>query len=273
MKSFHLFLFSLLSHMTLQAQTDTLYVNDTHTMALVFPEPIVRAVTGHPNYKFGYDTDVPGRLGLLQGHPGTDSNLLVLTDDGLAYSFYLVYRKQLKESHQFLNLGKSIGNVQPEKLLDSLAPEKKQLSNASAEPDSLQYQKASSYFLEKHHTVLKSKRKGGIILRLRDVAYYGTDTYLVLEIENRSEIDFEVDFVQLFKAHGNPRKKSSYQKLVLEPVYRYQMPSLVKVGQKQRFVYMVPKFTLGDREKLLVELREKRGSRLIVLKGIMRTHH
>ncbi|MCR9228830.1 MAG: conjugative transposon protein TraN [Flavobacteriaceae bacterium] len=265
MRSFHLFIFSLLSHLTLQAQSDTLYVNDTHTLALVFPNPIVRAVTGHPDYTFGYDTDSPGRLGLLQGHPGTDSNLLVLTDDGLAYSFYLVYRKRLQEGHWFVKVDKSIGNVQPEKWLDTLGQGMNRSIKPSLQSDSIQYRKGSTYFMEKNQTVLKSKRRDGIVLRLRDVAYYGTDTYLVMEMENRSDIDFEVDFVQVFKAHGNPRKKSSYQKLRMEPVYRHRMPSMVKVGQKQCFVYVVPKFTLGDWEKLMVELREKRGSRRVVL--------
>ncbi|RYC50406.1 DUF4138 domain-containing protein [Flagellimonas olearia] len=261
MKPFHLFIFSLLIYVTTYAQVDTLYVNDTHNLALIFPEPIARAVTGHPNYSFDYDTTAPGRLGLLQGHRGMDSNLLVLTDDGLAYSFALAYRKKLQEGHRFVKVGESIGTIAPEKPMDSLV----QNPVPSLGSDTLKYQKASMYFLEKAQTVLRSKRKDGIILRLRDVAYYGRETYLVLEIENRSAIDFELDFVQLFKAHGNPRKKSSYQKLPLEPVYKHRMPTIVKIGQKQRFVYVVPKFTLGDREKLLVELREKHGSRRVTM--------
>lgn len=261
MRPFHVFIFSLLFHVTTYAQVDTLYVNDTHIMSLVFPKPIARAVTGHLHYQFGYDTNSPGRLGLLQGHPGTDSNLLVLTQDGLAYSFELAYRERLQEGHRFVKVAESIGNVGQEK---PMAPSV-QDPIAMVGLDTLQYRKASSHFLEKARTVLKSKRKDGIVLRLRDLAYYGTETYIVMEIENRSAIDFEVDFVQVFKAHGNLRKKSSYQKLALDSIYKYRMPSMVKVGQRQRFAFVVPKFTLGDREKLLVELREKRGSRHIWL--------
>lgn len=262
MKLFPLFIFSLLSHLTLQSQTDTLYVNDTHNLALIFPEPITRAIMGHPNYTFGFDPNAPGRLGLLQGHPGTDSNLLVLTYDGLAYSFALAYRQQLREAYRFVNVGESIGNVGQEKPMATLVQD----SMAMVGLDTLQFQKVSTYFLEKARTVLQSKRKGGIVLRLWDLAYSGTETYIVMEIENRSAIDFEVDFVQVFKVHGNPRKKSSYQKLPLEPIYKYGMPSMVQVDQKQPFVFVVPKFTLGDREKLLVELRENRGNRRVVLK-------
>ncbi|MCR9226628.1 MAG: conjugative transposon protein TraN [Flavobacteriaceae bacterium] len=253
----------LLCIQSLSAQTDTLYINETHTLALVFPEPITRAVTGHPNYQFGYDTVSPGRLGLLQGHPGTASNLLVLTDDSRAYSFALVYRKRLQEGHRFVKEGESIGSVGTEIWLDPLGQGKNHSTKTSLQSNSIQYRKASTYFLEKSRIVLRSKCRDGIILRLQDMAYYGTETYLIMEIENRSDIDFEVDFVQLFIVHGNPRKRSSYQKLGMEPVYRHQMPLMVKTGHKQRFVYVVPKFTLGHKEKLLVELREKRGSRII----------
>ncbi|MEE1963911.1 DUF4138 domain-containing protein [Allomuricauda taeanensis] len=261
MRPFTLFLFSLLSHLTLQAQSDTLYVNDTHNLVLIFPEPITRAVTGHPHYQFGYDKDTPERLGLLQGHAGADSNLLVLTEDGLAYSFALAYRERLQEGHRFVKVGESIGTVEPEKPLDSLF----QNPMPSLGSDTPQYRKASAYFLERNRSALKSKRKDGIILSLRDMAYYGKETYIVMDIENRSDIDFEVDFVQVFKTHGNPRKKSSYQKLAMEPLYKYLTPGLVKVGQKQRFIYVLPKFTVGNSEKLVVELREKRGSRHIRL--------
>ena len=202
----------------------------------------------------------------MQGNRGADSNLLVMTEDGLAYSYYLVYRKQLKESHRFVNTSQAIGNVLPVMRKDKMAQKEKRGSLRDRMSDSLQYRKASQYFLGRNTTVFKAKRKDGMVLRLRDVAYFGRETYIVLEIENKSDIDFEVDFVQLFRAHGNPRKKSSYQKLSLEPLYIHKKPSIVKVDHVERFVYVVPKFTLNGKERLMIELQEKRGSRKLVLK-------
>jgi len=188
-----------------------------------------------------------------------------VTEDGLAYSYYLVYRKQLKESHRFVAINEAIGNVLPKKHLDDMAQKKRRRFQTVTPSDSLQYRKASRYFMERNTTVMKAKRKDGIILRLRDVAYFGRETYIVLELENKSNIDFEVDFIQLFKVHGNPRKKSSYQKLSLEPLYSYKRPCIVKVGHTERFVYVVPKFILADQEKLLMKLWEKHGSRTLTL--------
>jgi len=256
-----------LSLATVYGQTDTLYVNDTHLLSLIFPKPISRAVTGHSNYTLGNNQETPERIGLLQGNRGDDSNLLVVTQDGLAYSYYLVYRKQLEESHRFINKSEAIGNVLPENRKDDMAQKKIRRFQTVIPSDSLQYQKASCYFMERNTTVLKAKRKDGMVLRLRDVAYFGRETYIVLEAENRSDIDFEVDFVQLFKVHGNPKRKSSFQKLSLVPLYSHKKPSVVKVGDVERFVYVVPKFTLNGKERLLVELQEKRGSRKLVLKG------
>ncbi|WP_318310088.1 DUF4138 domain-containing protein [Flagellimonas crocea] len=254
-----------LSTIAAYGQSDTLYVNDTHMLSLIFPKPISRAVTGHSNYTLGYNQVTPERVGLLQGNQGSDSNLLVVTEDGLAYSYYLVYRKQFKESHRFVNTSQAIGNVLPKNPLDGMAQKKIRRFQIFTPSDSLQYRRASQYFSERNNTVLKAQRKDGMILRLRDVSYFGKETYIVLEIENRSDIDFEVDFVQLFRAHGNPRKKSSYQKLSLEPIYRYKKPSMVKVGKVERFVYVVPKFTLTGKEQLMVALQEKSGSRKLIV--------
>lgn len=250
----------------LQAQTDTLIVNETHVVSLLFPEPITNAVTGHSNYTFGYNKNTLERLGLLQGHPGTDSNLLVLTSDGLAYSFYLTYRKQLEKSHRFIDKNDTIGNVLIKKRLDSLGQQEKNRLQAIVQSDTVQYRKASHYFLERSSKVLKSKRKNGIILRLCEVGYFEKETYVVLEIENKSKIDFEVDYLQIFKEQGNGGKKSSYQKLLLDTLYQQGMSSIVPAAKKQRFVCVIPKVTLGSRENLLVELREKHGNRQVVIR-------
>ena len=257
--------FLLLGHYGM-SQKDTLYVNDTHNLMLVFPKPIQQAVTGHPNYSFGHEGNSGMRLGLIQGHPGPDSNLLVLTSEGQAYSFYLEYREQLATSHRFVQVGESIGNISTQAVMDPGPEAKKETTSSFSKMDSIHFGKACACFLKKSNgSSLKSKRKDGVILRLKAIRYFGKEVYLVMELENRSKIDFEVDFVEVFKEQGNPGRKSSYQKTKMDPLFLYQMPIVVPIGQKKRFVHVLPKFTLGDNEKVLVELREKGGGRRLVL--------
>ena len=47
------------------------------------------------------------------------------------------------------------------------------------------------------------------------------------------------------------------------------MPSKIYNSQSVRLVYVLPKFVLGSKEKLQLELQELNGSRKIVLKTSM----
>jgi len=42
------------------------------------------------------------------------------------------------------------------------------------------------------------------------------------------------------------------------------MPDTIGKGQSQRFVYVLPKFVLGDNEKLEIELKELNGNRKLI---------
>ncbi|MFS4467760.1 DUF4138 domain-containing protein [Maribacter sp. 2210JD10-5] len=104
-----------------------------------------------------------------------------------------------------------------------------------------------------------------MILRLKDLSYLGNQVYGLIEIENKSKIDFEVDYIKLFKVNGNNRRKASYQKLELIPFLTQGLPKKVKTGKLNKFLFVFPKFTLGDSEKLVVETIEKNGSRELKL--------
>jgi len=98
------------------------------------------------------------------------------------------------------------------------------------------------------------------------MAYHGNETYLVMEISNNSEIVFEVDYLKVYSVTGNKKKKASHQKLEMVPMYKYQMSSKIRRGSSKRFVYVLPKFVLGDNEKLELELKELNGNRKVSLR-------
>uniref|UniRef100_UPI0030C7D258 DUF4138 domain-containing protein n=1 Tax=Yeosuana marina TaxID=1565536 RepID=UPI0030C7D258 len=87
-----------------------------------------------------------------------------------------------------------------------------------------------------------------------------------LEIKNRSGIDFKVDYLDIYRINGNNRRKASYQRLKQEVLYKYHMPNFIVDEHTERFVYVLPKFVLGDNEKLEIELVEMAGDRKLILK-------
>lgn len=99
--------------------------------------------------------------------------------------------------------------------------------------------------------------------RLKELFYHGDKVYVELAIQNNSEIDFELDTLEIYRINGKKGRRSSHQKLELNSIFIYQEPSIIRTGQKQAFVYVLPKFTLRDSERLLVELHEKKGNRML----------
>ena len=248
---------------------ETLYANDSHTMTLFFPSPIRQAVTGAEHFTFSYDRETAQYFGLLQGNEGTDSNLLVITQDGRAYAYDLEYRKLLAETFRFVDTFESIGRetetVPKQESLDSIPiPELMDIPNI--DPREELWKKGAEYILERKTKGLRTKRKDGLVLLLKELFYHGNEVYMEIEIRNRSTINFEVDVLEVYTVHGKKGRRSSHQKVLMEPLLEYDAPKFVRVGQGHRFVIVLPKFTLGDSESLLLELQEKNGSRIIRLR-------
>ncbi len=244
-----------------QKVLDTIYANEHKNVALFFPEPIRQGIVGASNFVFTYNREQGQHFGLVQARPGEESNLLVLTKDGRVYSYILKYRKQLDRLNHFVAGSESIGTERP------IAIRQKQEDN---EQESIAkrreyFERFCNYLFKAKNERLATKRKGGIKFQLQKMAYHGNETYLVMEISNNSEIDFEVDYLKVFRVNGNKRRKASHQKLEVIPTYKYQGPSKISRGSSKRFVYVLPKVVLGDNEKLMLELKELNGSRKVTV--------
>ena len=74
-----------------------------------------------------------------------------------------------------------------------------------------------------------------------------------------------MDYLNIYRTNGNKKRKASYQRLKHDVIYKHKMPRSIKDGTLQQFVYVLPKFVLGSNEKLMVELKELKGSRKVVL--------
>ncbi len=260
MKAIIIIAITLFTNLVAAQQTlDTIYANDKKNVALFFPEPIRQGITGADHFVFTYNREKEQYFGLLQATPGAESNLLTVTKNGQVYSYILKYKEQLSKLNYFLSDNESIGNERPARITE---PQKIDVF-PSDKAD--YYQRACSYLLRSKGERVAVKRKKGLKLQLQKMTYYGSAVFFVMEIVNRSGIDFDIDYLKVFTVNGNKKRKASHQRLEQKPIYKHQMPTSVAHGQVQRFVYVLPKFVLGDDERLEIELREKKGNRGIQL--------
>ncbi|MFC4094862.1 DUF4138 domain-containing protein [Euzebyella saccharophila] len=268
-----LFLFStLILNQTNAQKLRTIPTNEREVVALFFPDEIRQAIVGSPEFTFSYNKEHPQHVGLLQGVKGSESNLLVITATDEVYSYKLKFLNNLDTLNYFIFRNERIGFESSlftptiKSPVSVLKDSVKMKTPRNDFPNRLEYFKKFSEFHLKHNrNSLKRKVKKGVVLHLRDLIYDRTEVYVFIEIKNRSGIDFEMDYLKVFKVNGNKRKKSSYQKIEIGPIYEHNLPKLIKGGERQSFVLTVPKFTFGDQEKLLLELKEHRGNRILQL--------
>lgn len=250
------------NYITAQQSLDTIYANNKKNVALFFPEPIRQGITGTDNFVFTYNREKEQYFGLLQATPGTESNLLAVTKDGQVYSYILKYKEQLKKLNYFISSKASIGNEQPKEIKQKLVKQ----SQSPYASRTAYFKKFSKYLLNSKSDKLAIKRKKGMKLKLHKMVYDVSEVYLVMEVENYSGINFEIDYINVYRTNGNKKKKASYQKLLIKTVYEHNIPAIVETEKSQSFVLVLPKFVLGEDEKLLLEIKELRGSRKVIFR-------
>ena len=242
---------------------DTIYANDTKNVALFFPEPIRQGITGSDNFVFTYNREKEQYFGLLQAKPGKESNLLVINRNGSIFSYIVKYKKFLSELNYFIPLSNSIGNEKPF-VTDSI---KINTSERSIDNKTYYYQKFCSYLLERNqHLGRIKKRHEGIILSVENIIFDKEELYFVIQIENKSTLDYDLNYLNLSIETRLKGKKKSLQTLYQEPLYKYSLPLKIAEDKMTRFVYVLPKFSLSNERRAILKLNEKDGERNIKLK-------
>ena len=97
------------------------------------------------------------------------------------------------------------------------------------------------------------------------IVYEGKEVFMVFEIRNRSKIDFEVDFLEVYRFNGSKKRRAFFQETEIRPLHRYNNPPMVRIGETKRFVFILPKFVLGKEEHLKLVLYELHGNRKVEL--------
>tara|TARA_R110002095_G_scaffold38724_1_gene35903 strand:- start:1249 stop:2082 length:834 start_codon:yes stop_codon:yes gene_type:complete len=262
-----LFTLIMLISTFVEAQTteilDTIYANNSKNVALFFPEPIRQGITGSENFVFTYNREKEQYFGLLQAQPGKESNLLVINRNGSIFSYIVRYKAQLSKLNYFVPLSHSIGNEKP-KVADSIQTE---TSEKSIDNDTYYYQKFCSYLLNRRQYIGRYiRRNNGVILRLENIVFDKEELYFVFQIRNNSTLDYDLNFLNLSVETRQKGKKKSLQRLHQEPIFKYNLPSKIVENETVRFIYVMPKFSLSNDRRVVLELNEKAGERNIEMK-------
>ncbi len=241
---------------------DTIYANDQKNVALFFPNPIRQGITGSENFVFTYNREQEQYFGLLQAQPGNESNLLIINNNGSIFSYIVKYKEELSKLNYFIPLTSSIGNEKP--MDDQLTTTKKQEPRFDK---SKYYGRFCSYLLQRKERIGRlKKRNSGIILTVENIVFDKEELYFVIKIENRSSLDYDLNFLNLSIETRKKGKKKSLQSLYQEPNFTYKLPDKIKENESKTLVYVLPKFSISNERSVVLELNETNGERNIKLK-------
>lgn len=111
----------------------------------------------------------------------------------------------------------------------------------------------------------RKKIRFGMKLQLQTIHTVNDWVVFGFRIANRSTLDYNMDFTRMYIRDKKQVKRSSIQEQEIIPVYKDNLTTIP--GEKEnRFVIMVPRFTIPDKKEFLMEMFEKNGGRNITLR-------
>lgn len=212
----------------------TLCISTNKTTSLIFPFAIKHVDRGSQSILAQQVKDVPTILLVKAANNSfNETNLSVITDDGSVYSFAVCY------------------DVSPAVWVHYI-PVNNKATTAMYANGILDNKRAIKHIKDrKPETVAEVT---GIYVK-NDVLFYQ------VSIENKSAIDYTIDFIRFFIRDKKKAKRSAVQEIELKPIYKVGNTISVFANTASVMVFALDKFTVPDEKELMLQINEKNGGR------------
>lgn len=191
------------------------------------------------------------------------TTLVVITEEGKYYPFLVDYQ----DNPRLLNINMA-GNTENDKyyatqmgIVPSVSPEAITLAEQTLPADELKDLSAA---------VLHRKRfirnvgtmKMRMSFLLTGVYVYQKTLFLQITFENRSEIDYDIDFFKFFIKDRDVTKRMAYQETEISTVQQYpEANTRVPHQGSLTLVFALPMVTYGEDKVMEVQVYEDKGGR------------
>jgi len=128
-----------------------------------------------------------------------------------------------------------------------------------------EYYRLRSYYLQFDKAKIPRYfgKKDGMFLWLHGIYYNQNELYIQVRLENKKQVDFDVNFIKYFIQSSN--KGVTNQKIEITKenglLYEFKVPKRVKGNTENYFVIVIKKITLDDKKEFVIEIDEESGDR------------
>ena len=230
------------------------------TVHIIFPAPIKYVDLGNTNLVAGKADGAENVLRVKAAIRNftEETNMSVITEDGDFFSFNVRYVDEPRllniEMCDFIHDGEAVNR--PNNAMEIYLTEL-----GSESPRMVRLILKSIYRDDKRRIRHIGSRRFGVQFLLKGLYAHGDLLYFHTEVKNDTNVPFDVDFISFKIVDKKIVKRTAMQERVVYPLRAYNYVMRMEGKDGVCIVFALPKFTLPDDKKLVVELAEKQGGR------------
>lgn len=230
------------------------------TVHVIFPAPVRYVDLGSPNLIAGKADGAENviRVKATTRHFRQETNMSVITEDGNFYTFNVKYADEPLllnvEMCDFIHDGESVNR--PNNAMEIYLTE---LDNES--PRLIRLIMKSVHENDKRRIRHIGSKRFGVQFLLKGMYTHSDLLYFHTQVKNTSHVPFDVDFITFKIVDKKVVKRTAMQEQVIYPLRAYNYVTRVNGRDSECTVFALPKFTIPDDKKLVVEMFEKQGGR------------
>ena len=227
---------------------------------VIFPAPVRYVDLGSPNLIAGKADGAENviRVKATTRHFRQETNMSVITEDGNFYTFNVKYADEPLllnvEMCDFIHDGESVNR--PNNAMEIYLTE---LDNES--PRLVRLIMKSVHENDKRRIRHIGSKRFGVQFLLKGMYTHSDLLYFHTQVKNTSHVPFDVDFITFKIVDKKVVKRTAMQEQVIYPLRAYNYVTRVNGRDSECTVFALPKFTIPDDKKLVVEMLEKQGGR------------
>jgi len=183
-----------------------------------------------------------------------ETNFSVTTNDGRFYSFNVYYSSYPEAmSYDLLTMQKAVDKAKGNDVLFE------ELGNNSPSLAGLLLE--TIYKKDKRIVKHIGAKSFGIQFILKGIYIHNGKYYFHTELRNRTNVPFEIDFINFKIVDKKVAKRTVVQERPLTPLRTYKPLDGIAGKSTEQNVFLLDQFTIADDKVLLIEIFEKNGGR------------
>jgi len=183
-----------------------------------------------------------------------ETNFSVITNDGRFYSFNVYYSSYPEAmSYNLLTMQKAVDRTNGNDVLFE------ELGNNSPSLAGLLLE--TIYKKDKRIVKHIGAKSFGIQFILKGIYIHNGKYYFHTELRNRTNVPFEIDFINFKVVDKKVAKRTVVQERPLTPLRTYKPLDGIAGKSTEQNVFLLDQFTIADDKVLLIEIFEKNGGR------------